>query len=210
MGRSSKPKARAGFDKKPDGEIRNNIYMKKSDEDEKNKKSAWQKFFEALSTIVMFLFVIIGACIALFLGLSSAFQSGVETGKAQAEITRLAAGTQNRGLAVGMSDASLDVWSGEVNVPFIVEKKTQALQIMMDGSENIFLGKFEHKALTRPREAGLHYYLAAADGNGDAFKLIQALNLSPSDRSQIRNDFVEIHKLSGRDGHLRLGYYNLG
>lgn len=166
----------------------------------------WQIVIEFLSTIIFFLIVVTASVVIIAGSAYLFYQMGVRHGE-RGPI--YGPGVPNAPL-IRVNEPVVNDWIPHVGLPQVISRKVHALQVAVDGSHNILLGKYEVEKLKRRGEAALHYYLAAADGHPDARDLLSRLGLKPEDYRQVLDDFILLHQLNGADGHLRLGQHHLG
>ena len=107
-------------------------------------------------------------------------------------------------------------WNSETPSAFVLQNKFDSLNVNYSRTSNSHLntgnnliGLYE-KREERRIEAGVHFLLAGSTGDFDARELFDDLSLSDADKRRAQTDFVELHKLNGRDGYFRLGQLYLG
>ncbi|MEM6537960.1 MAG: peptidoglycan-binding protein [Pseudomonadota bacterium] len=182
------------------------------DDDKKEDKSTLKKildFFQALT----FFIVVAAAAFAISYGIiAQTYRLGLETG-------HNSMGGQKRGAissntAIVVPDPTANDWIPETKLSHVVARKidsvTAANTIVGNPADHILLGIFERDKAKRPREAGLHFYIAAANGHPDGVRLFKGLNLPVPDVNYIRDTFDKLHEINGDEGLLRLGQYYLG
>ncbi len=171
-----------------------------------------------LWTIFIFLFIFLAFFLFVF-----AFQKGSEYGQINADRHLFGRespwfiGSEDRLLqptAIATSENVFEAWTREVKKRLVVERKIKSISLadslIGDPSDHIFLGVFERDELNRKNEAGLHFYIALANGHPDAYRLYNSLNVPSADYETLYQRFIALHELNGDEGLERLGQYYLG
>ncbi|MEM9899041.1 MAG: hypothetical protein AAF742_06640, partial [Pseudomonadota bacterium] len=169
------------------------------DDDKKEEKSTLQKIVEFFQALTFFI-VVAAAAFAISYGIiAQTFRLGQESGHNPM-------GGQKRGAinidtAIVIPDPTANDWIPETKLSHVVSRKidsvTAANTIVGNPADHILLGIFERDKANRPREAGLHFYIAAANGHPDGVRLFQGLNLPVPDVNYIRDTFDKLHELNG-------------
>ncbi|MEM8987543.1 MAG: peptidoglycan-binding protein [Pseudomonadota bacterium] len=116
----------------------------------------------------------------------------------------------------------LSDWVSQTHRAAVLENKFRALDVSYSkksasllNTDNILLGLYEKEKKRndedgRPVEAGIHFLIAGSNGDFDGRELFEDLDLSENDRTQAQSNFIELHRLNGREGYFRLGLLYLG
>ena len=116
--------------------------------------------------------------------------------------------------SVKIADDVFDDWATEIKQTQVIARKSSSValsdSVVGDPSDHMFLGVYERDRTNRKLEAGLHFYIAAANGHPDAFRYYKALNIPTEDYEEIYQLFIAIHELNGDFGLMRLGQHHLG
>ncbi|MGV6819592.1 MAG: peptidoglycan-binding protein [Parvularcula sp.] len=105
-------------------------------------------------------------------------------------------------------------WTIYTRQVHVIDRKIGSLSLVNslvgDPSDHILLGIFERDRTKRKMEAALHFYIAAANGHPDGYRLYKALNIPTEDYEELYQQFVQLHEVNGDLGLMRLGQYYLG
>ncbi len=96
----------------------------------------------------------------------------------------------------------------------VIDRKIDSLSLanslIGDPSDHIFLGVFERDRIRRKTDAAMHFYMAAANGHPEGYRLYKDLNIPAQDYVELYQQFVKLHQINGDQGLVRLGQYYLG
>lgn len=180
--------------------------------EKKDDKSLSEKLIAFLNSLTLFfvwgflfMMVVCGSLVAAYM--LGVFRAGHDFDGFDAPRIRW-------GTGVHISEKVFDEWTASARKSQVIDRKIGSISLadslIGDPSDHIFLGIYERDVLKRKSEAALHFYLAAANGHPDGYRLYKSLNIPTEDYEMLYQRFVDLHQLNGDLGLERLGQYYLG